>query len=61
MGKVKLADFCINEVGILPEVEKTAYMGPEGGLGHEADMFSLGVILYEMCTYVEFPEKQNEL
>ena len=46
-GKVKLADFCLNHAGILG----TNPYKKETECGHKADIFAVGAILHEMCTY----------
>ena len=71
-GEVKLADFGIaramNQAGLTEPGTvkgKFAYMAPEqartGPLDGRADVFSLGVVLWELCTGRRLFARENEL
>ena len=71
-GEVKLTDFGIAKAALTTSVTKTgilkgkvSYMSPEQargeGLDRRSDIFSLGVIFYELLTYRKLFEGESEL
>jgi serine/threonine protein kinase/Flp pilus assembly protein TadD len=71
-GEVKLTDFGIAKAALTTSITKTgvlkgkvSYMSPEQargeGLDRRSDIFSLGVIFYELLTYRKLFEGESEL
>ena len=71
-GEVKLTDFGIAKAALTTSITKTgvlkgkiSYMSPEQargeGLDRRSDIFSLGVVFYELLTYRKLFEGESEL